>query len=124
MNLLIDTHALFWFFSNDERLSQKARNHIRRSLKIFIPTIVLLELFRMMDKKGLINQFNIILSELKNGTNNSIVSLDLPITEKSFKLQPSLEMHDAVVVATAQLLKVPIITKDETIQKVYPQTIW
>jgi len=124
VNLLIDTHALFWFFSNDERLSQKARNHIRRSLKIFIPTIVLLELFRMMDKKGLINQFNIILSELKNGTNNSIVSLDLPITEKSFKLQPSLEMHDAVVVATAQLLKVPIITKDETIQKVYPQTIW
>lgn len=124
MNIVIDTHALFWYFSNDKRLSQKARHHIRRSLKVFIPTIVLLELFHLMNKRGLVNQFNTILGDLKSATNTTIVSLDLPIMEESFGFQPTLEIHDAVVVATARLLKAPLITKDETIQKIYQDIIW
>lgn len=124
MNLVIDTHALFWLLTNDKRLSIRAKDEARKSSQLIIPTIVSLELLYLLQKKGLANTFPAVLEKLKQEKNYTIVSLDLVILQAIPHVSNKLEMHDRIIVATAQLLKVPIVTKDRLIQKVYKSTIW
>ena len=61
---------------------------------------------------------------LKVSDRFAIVSLDTAVVEKVFSIPENLEMHDRIILATAKLLGVAIITKDKTISKQYSKTIW
>ena len=124
MNLLIDTHALLWFLTNDKRLSPKTKTRLEQADKVFIPTIVLLELLYLLQKKRKVKSFPKILTRLKNGNQFVIVSLDTAVVEKVFDIPENLEMHDRIILATAKLLGITIITKDKTISKEYSKIIW
>lgn len=124
MKILVDTHTIFWFFTADKRISNKAKSYLSKASRIFIPTIVLLELLYLMRKIGMENQFIDINKQLKTDSRTTFVSLDLAIVEAIARNPEAIEMHDAVIVASAQTLQVPLVTKDGTIQKVYPKTIW
>lgn len=124
MNVLLDTHALFWLFTSDKRISIKAKLKFREAKKVFIPTIVLLELLYLLNKKKLNGQFLKILDQLKAEGRINFVSLDMAIVENMPKQDFVLEMHDNAIVTSAQILSLPIITKDRTIRKVYKNTIW
>lgn len=124
MNIVLDTHTLSWLLTKDKRISQKARNYFHRAVKVFIPTIVLLELLYLLKKQKRASEFPEILTGLKNEGRLSFISLDLNITEKSLEVYEKLEMHDSIIVTTSNVLNAPLITKDETIQKVYKNTIW
>lgn len=54
----------------------------------------------------------------------AILALDIITVLAVCKQKSILEMHDGIIVASAKLLKVPLVTKDETIRKVYLKTIW
>lgn len=124
MKILVDTHTIFWFFTADRRISNKAKSYFSKASRIFIPTIVLLELLYLMRKIGMENQFIDINKQLKTDSRTTFVSLDLAIVEAMARNPEAIEMHDHIIVTSAKLLKLPLITKDETIQKVYPKTIW
>ena len=124
MNIVIDTDALLWLLAKDKKLSSRAKIVARGATQIFIPTIVLLELLYLLNKKRLINDFSSILGTLKSDIKFTIVSLDIVIVEGVVDFSSKLEMHDSIVVATAQMLKLPIVTKDRTIRKTYKETIW
>lgn len=124
MNFVIDTHSLLWFLINDKRLSKKANITFEMASIIYIPTIVLLELFYIMRKQKRANEFSKLLDEVKTSKQNIVVSLDLGLVGDLTKLNFPLEMHDNIIVATAKILNLPIITKDPQIQKVYKETIW
>lgn len=124
MNVLLDTHTLFWLFTSDKRISNKAKLTFREAKQVFIPTIVLLELLYLLNKKKLNDQFSKILDQLKTEGRISFVSLDMAIVENMPNDDFRLEMHDSAIVTSAQTLNLPIITKDRTIRKIYKNTIW
>jgi len=51
-----DTHALYWYLNSDKRLGTRAKEIYQQALKddilIFIPSIVLAELYWILDKQG------------------------------------------------------------------------
>lgn len=119
MPYVADTHALVWFFTNSRRLSQTAL-HIMREADagrevIFIPTIVLAELMSICKSGKTPLDFSTTLGRLEAGDNYQIIPLDLTIIKAANDIQAELEMHDRLIVATAQLLSVPVLTKDEMI---------
>ena len=124
MNILLDTHSFFWILTNDSKLSASARASFEKAEKIFIPTIVLLELLYLLDKKRMSRQFVSIFRALQKDARYVIVSLDTATVATVAKVSRMLEMHDRIIIATAQLLRVPIITRDKIIRKVYKNTIW
>lgn len=123
MNILIDTNALFWYLENSSSLSKHAESSIDEASQVFIPTIVLLELIYLLKKKRRFEEFPIILDKMID-KRYKILSLDLAIVFTAHSLSSKLEMHDNVIVSTARLLSLPIVTKDRTIRKIYKNTIW
>lgn len=124
MNIVIDTHALLWLLTNDAKISSQAKEAARDAIQINIPTIVLLELLYLLNKKRLTKTFSSILMKLKLDKSYSMVPLDIFVVEKIAQKPIDLEMHDNIIVSTAEILDLPIVTKDQLIQKVYPKTIW
>ena len=124
MNIVIDTHSLYWFLTADKRLSRRAKTTIEEATRVVIPTIVLLELLYLFQKKKQRDAFSTAFEKLKNGSKYIFASLDIAAVEEVINIAFTLEMHDRVVVATAQMLSAPIVTKDRTIRKMYKATIW
>lgn len=124
MNVVLDTHTLSWLLTNNPKLSSKGREYFRKAEIVFVPTIVLLELMYMLKRNKEINKFPTILKELKEEGRFFFTSLGLEISEKCLKNAGKLEMHDNIIVSTAEYLKLPLLTKDPQIQKVYKKIIW
>lgn len=123
-NILIDTHALLWYLSKDKKLPNNIRSFLLKAHKIFVPTIVLLELLYLLQKQSLTSTFSLVLDKLKKSNKYQVVSFDLEVLENVFKLSSNLESHDSIIVATAKMLKLPLVTKDGKIKEVYDQAIW
>ena len=124
MIFLVDTHALFWLLSGDKKLSGKAKLTIEQADRIYVPTIVLLELLYLFEKKKTTKTFTKVLESIKRTSHYTIISQDVTVVEETSKLSMELEMHDRIIVATAKILSVPLITKDKVIKKLYKNTIW
>jgi PIN domain nuclease of toxin-antitoxin system len=119
MPYVADTHALVWFFTNSPKLGQAALQILREADAgrevIIIPTIVLGELMSICKSGKVALDFSTTLTKLEIGDNYQIVPLDLPTIKAANNIQAELEMHDRFIVATAQLLSMPVLTKDEMI---------
>lgn len=121
---LLDTHILFWSLTDQkDKFSQEIYNMLEEARELILPTIVLLELFRLLQKKKKGEYFDIFLKNLPD-SKYIIVPLDINIVQQTTKIKAELEIHDKVIVATAQLLNVRLISKDEEITRVYKKTIW
>ena len=124
MNVVADTHALYWFLIGDKRLSKKAKNAIEEAARVVIPTIVLLEMLYLLQKKNQKDSFSLAFEKFKNDNKYAFVSLDIAAVGEVIKVSAKLEMHDSIIVATGKMLDAPIVTKDRTIRKMYKETIW
>ncbi len=124
MKIVADTHTLFWYFRIHQKLSSAAKQFLLAADKIFIPTIVILELSYLMNKMKLKDEFLSILREIEINERYVIISLDIGIVKVMIALTGTLEIHDKIIVATATLFNSPLVTKDPQIQKVYKNTIW
>jgi PIN domain nuclease of toxin-antitoxin system len=68
---------------------------------------------------------SLLLPAIKTSENFVLIALDYPILEKMVALKEVPELHDKIIVSTAKYLKLPIITKDKTLQKLTSvKTIW
>ena len=123
MEIVIDSHTLFWFLTNNPKLSRKAKRLIEESDKAIIPSIALMEILYLLEKNNLSYRFIEFLSELKI-RNYLVYPLDLKIISQTLTVNPELEMHDRIIIATAQIFNTPLISKDSQIKNFYPKTIW
>ena len=129
MNFVADTHSLLWWFTDSPRLSSKAAEIFEKCEKgeniIFIPSIVIAETLSIFDKKRITFNFKNLLKKIHTSENFVLIALDYPILQKMLALKEVPELHDKIIVSTAKYLKVPIITKDKTLQNVpFVKTIW
>lgn len=124
MNVVIDTHSLLWLITDNKKLSRSAKLAVRKASKVYIPTIVILELFYLMVKFQRKDYFPMLLEDIKRDTKHILVSLDMFIVEGVIEIPYKLEMHDKIIVATALTLNLPLVTKDEQMRKLHKKTIW
>ena len=124
MKALVDTHALFWALIQDKKkLTSKALQVIDEAEMLLLPTIVLLELLGLLEKKQKLRYFDKLLNNLSD-SKYVVIPLDITVLKETRSLKDKLELHDRVIVATAKSLNLPIITKDEEITKLYKKIVW
>jgi len=115
-----DAHALGWYFADDPRLGQQAAQIFERSENgeclILVPTIVLAELFHISGKKRIALDFAELLRKVEERGNFVVTELDLAVIKKLPDTHPLTELHDQLIVATALLYEVPVLTKDGSIR--------
>ncbi len=120
VNCVTDTHALLWWFTDSPKLSSKASEIFKICEKgeiiIFIPSIVIAELISIFDKKRVTFNFRNLFKKIRKSENFVLIALHYPILEKMVTLKEVTELHDKIIASTAKYLKVPIITKDKTLQ--------
>jgi len=121
--VVVDSHVLFWFFTENPKLSSKARNLIQGANEVIVPSIVLMEILYILEKSKLSARFVEILSELRF-RRYTAYPLDLSIVTQTLFISSRIEMHDRIIVATAQFFDCFLFSKDPEIQKIYQKTIW
>lgn len=123
MEIVIDSHALFWFLSDNLKLPHKTKHLIKESDKVIIPSIALMEILYLLEKNNLAFRFVEFLSELKI-RKYLVYPLDLNIIAQVISVSPELEMHDRIIIATAKIFNANLVSKDSQIKEHYLKTIW
>jgi PIN domain nuclease of toxin-antitoxin system len=119
MVYVLDTHAVVWFLEGSSRLSPPAKAAMSDpASELVIPTIVLVEIEFLFAKKRTTIDLAAVWRDLANAPN----CVDYPLDSQVVSLIPtSLNIHDAIIVATALVYRdvlkqtVEIITKDREI---------
>ena len=128
MYYIADTHTFLWYLSDSPKLSQKARAIFdacdRGEVNIIIPAIVLLESIDVIDKKKIRLNFDEIILKIFQANNFLFSEIDWSLILKVNKIKGLKDLHDRVLVATAQLFNAPLISKDKIIKNFHKNTVW
>lgn len=121
MIVVADTHSLVWFLTGNPRLSPNAKSSLSDfSNLLIIPSIVMLEVKYLYDRKRISISFEEVLEKMETSENVVIHPLDMLVATFA---PVKLEIHDAIIVGTTISLSqqrdqpVYLVTKDETITK-------
>jgi PIN domain nuclease of toxin-antitoxin system len=114
-----DTHPLVWFLSSNPRLSAAARAAFEdASTQIIIPTMVLAEIHFLSARGRIPVDVATVLAYVQAAPNCRVHPLDETVITR---LPLNLNIHDAIIVATALVYRddlgeeVALITKDTEI---------
>lgn len=126
--ITLDAHALIWYVyeESNNMLTDRALKAINDAVKygsIYVPTIVLLEILRLIEKGRYPISFIQLTKALRLNEAFEIVPLTFEVVEISENLT-NLEFHDRVIVATAILTDTELISKDSDIHRIYDRIIW
>lgn len=129
-----DTHALHWHLVGNPKLSATAQQIFqaadRGQHQIVIPGIVLIEFIYLVEKGRLDRTYvDRLFAQLDqtDGGSYTVASLDLSIAQALWSVSRTLvpEMPDRIITATALALGLPLITRDNVIQRAaLVPTIW
>ncbi len=120
-----DTHVLHWHLTGDPRLSPVARQLLAEAdaglHRIFVPSIILVEMIYLVEKGKLNTSLLQKLLSLVNVARGSYAIAVLNMgTAKAMLSVPRTavpDMPDRIIVATAHQLGIPLITQDDKIHK-------
>jgi len=124
-----DTHALFWYLTASPRLGTNAKAAFDEGAKgnavIYIPAIVLAELFFLNEKINQPLDFNKEFQRLEQSAQFEFIGLE-PDDVKDFAQDAAVsEMHDRMIVGVARRHSIPCLTCDtKIIASNLVKTIW
>lgn len=128
MYFVADTHAFLWYLSDSPKISRKARvifdSCDRGEATIIISAIVLLESIDILDKKKINLNFDEIIFKILQANNFIFSEIDWSLILKVNKIKGLKDLHDRVLIATAQLFNANLISKDKIIRDFYKETVW
>ena len=103
MTCVLDTHALVWHLTDNVRLGRNAGALLcDPASRIVIPTIVMAELKYLYHRRRIRLSYDEVLTSIENDERCML----FPLTEPVLALLPvELEIHDAIICATAILLQ-------------------
>jgi len=127
--ITIDAHALIWYFHEDSRgfLSAKALEAITLAEKtgvIYVPSVALLEILRLIEKGKFPLSFDDLLSRISKSAAYELIPLDGKIVKTVIDISHELVLHDRIIVATAIATDTDLVSADIEISKVYDRVIW
>lgn len=131
--IVIDTHVLVWWVSNDKSLSATAAKAIKDTLdngsEVVVSSISAWEISMLIEKGRLVLSMDVEswLDEVAQIDGVRFVPVDNEVGIKSTVLPG--EFHkdpaDRMIVATARKLAVPLVTADEKIRDYeHVKTVW
>lgn len=124
-----DTHALFWYLTGSARLGQKAKTAFEEGSRgeavIFIPVIVLSELYYLNEKIGRPLVFSDAFADIKQSGQFALIPF-MPDDVLDFEADASVpEMHDRMIAGVARRFNATCITMDGQLRlKEGISTIW
>ncbi len=124
--IVLDTHALVWWATGSDELSDPARAAIDRELQdgqIIVSAISAWEVAMLVERERLVLAMDVDtwLATIADIDAISFVPVDTEIATKSVHKDPA----DRMIVATARKLAVPLVTRDEKIRAYsHVKTIW
>jgi PIN domain nuclease of toxin-antitoxin system len=134
--ITLDAHTLIWYIHKPSRnnLSAKALETIRKATVdgiVYVPTITLLEIIRLIEKKKYPISFRDFITGIKRHRAFEIVSLTPEIVEISEGLhlfrctaERDWDIHDRVIIATAIHTDTELVSSDREITQIYDRVIW
>lgn len=130
--IVLDTHTLIWWVTNDAALSKKARTAIERERaggEIVVSAISAWEIAMLVERETLVFSMDVEnwLAAVQQIPGVRFAPVDLDVSVKSVQLPG--EFHkdpaDRLIVATARKLAAPLVTKDLKIRAyAHVKTIW
>ena len=114
-----DTHSLFWYLTASSHLSAKAKDAFDEGKQglasIYVPAIVLAELYYLNEKLG--GTLDFADEYMRLSSSGQFVLLPLmPEDTLEFDVDKTIaEMHDRIIVGAARRLGAPLISKDQQI---------
>ena len=127
MNLLVDTHALWWGFTSDSRLSSLAEDALTDARNIvYVSAAVAWELAiktksGKLDAHAMLTDFPGLL--LQRGFRRLAISTDHAIRAGQLPIHHR-DPFDRMLAAQAQALNVPVISADTVFDRYGVQRIW
>jgi len=124
-----DTHALFWYLTASPRLGANALKSFAEGVRgialIYIPAIVLAELYFLNEKLGQPVDFAAGVDQLRNSSQFAFVPFDAEDTVEFDHDAIVPEMHDRIIVGVARRLNATCISLDhEIVQSDLVNTVW
>ena len=125
--ILADTHTPVWYLAESPRLSAKADQLLQDAenglLELVVPTIVLAAAIRVVERRNPGLSIEGLFAGLSRFDGANVVSLDMTILQAVQTLPPSIEMHDRIIAATAQVYGATLISRDRQLGSVV-ETVW
>ena len=126
------THALIWYLENSPRLGSQARAAFdacdRGEIRIYVPTICLVEIVYLMEKGRVSPVMKSMLDEELKSAESGLVLVDLneDVADQTVNvLRDDIpDLPDRVIAATALALNLPLISRDRKIVLSGLETIW
>lgn len=114
-----DTHPLAWYLAGSSRISQKVRQIFDEAVndehEIMIPAIVIAELVIIAEKQRIPLDMSEVIETLNIQTSFQMVPLTPKMAIQTQALSVLPDIHDRLIVATAQELGLPVLIRDEAI---------
>ena len=132
-SLVIDTHAAIWYFAKSPRMSVAARAEVNDAIaqgdRILLPSISIVEIVYLIEKKRLIPQtLASLMQKLKLPDNTfAVQDLTADISQTLAEIPRSIvpDMPDRIIAATALHLGLPLVTSDRNISNLTNiSTVW
>jgi PIN domain nuclease of toxin-antitoxin system len=129
MTYVLDTHPIVWFLEGSGRLSVQAGTVLRDpSHRFILPTIVLVEITYLYNKGRIAVDITVVQQRLVAAVNCVLYPLDEQV---AMRIPTELNIHDAIIVATALVYRdilhepVAVITKNgEITRSGLIETVW
>ena len=126
---VVDTHPIVWYLEDSPRLSKAARTILDDpGALVIVPTIVLAELRYLTASGRVATPWSEVLAAIASDARFLMRDLDAEIV---LMMSTNLEMHDAIICATAQYYRdvlkedVQVITSDRRIRSSgLIETVW
>lgn len=118
---VVDTHALFWYRRDPQRLSAAADAVFRLAdgggAVMIVPAIVVAELFYLTQKLGSAMSTTGIIADIKNSREFVFSELGQAQLEALDRVEGVSEMHDRLIAAEALVHDAPIVSKDNILRE-------
>ncbi|OGG27340.1 twitching motility protein PilT [Candidatus Gottesmanbacteria bacterium RIFCSPLOWO2_01_FULL_39_12b] len=130
--IVLDTHVLVFWVSDQKRISAKARLTIRKNLKektVYVSSISVWEIAMLVNKGRLVLTMDVEtwLDKVESLPGIQFVPIDSTIARKSVMLPGALHSDpaDRIIIATARQLGATLITSDQKIRSYeHVKTLW
>jgi PIN domain nuclease of toxin-antitoxin system len=127
MKVLLDTHAVFWWFGYPDRLSKRAESILADTKNIILVSAATAWELAIKSNLGKIDAQDLVTEFGREVNQDGFV--ELPISIEHAAKAGMLPLHhrdpfDRLLVAQAQTLTVPILSGDRTLDRYDIKRIW